>query len=129
MRAMSTPASPAGRALFWVGVWGGAVAWFVHLAGAYSIAEFGCVASWGAWRILGLTAVVWAILATTMVTLAFTSLSGWLAWRGYHSAGEDGSEEQQALRGMAKIGLILNGLFAFAIAFEAVPIFFFLTGC
>ena len=129
MRAMSTPATPAGRARLWVGVWGGAVAWFVHLAGAYSIAEFGCVASWGGWRILGLTAVSWAILATTLVTLAATALAGWLAWRGYQAAGEDGSEEQQATRGMAKIGLILDGLFAFAIALQTVPILFFLTAC
>lgn len=121
MSTASTTAAP-GRLALWTGVWGGAVAWFVHLAASYAIAEFGCVAGWDRFRLLGLGAVTWGILAATALTLAATAWAGWLAWRCYRAT--DGAEEQEASRGLAGIGLILNALFAFSILFETVPIFF-----
>jgi hypothetical protein len=57
------------RFRLWFGVFGGAVAWTIHMLLAYGIAEFGCVSSFRDARFLGITGVAWGILAMTALTL------------------------------------------------------------
>ena len=67
------------RVRLWFGLVGGAVAWLVHLMGAYAIAEFGCVGTTQEYSFLGITLVSWLLIGLTLVTTAAALLAAWAA--------------------------------------------------
>lgn len=116
------------RAALWVGVLGGALAWLVHFLLAYVIAEWGCVPLVPGVRVLGLTGTIWLLLIVSAVMFAIACASALIARRSRarlpDPGGEGGAEPF-----MARLGVQLSALFAFIIAVESVPIFYFLSGC
>jgi hypothetical protein len=118
------------RAWLWFGLLGGAVAWLLHLMGAYAIAEFGCVSWLGARQWFGISAVAWLCigLSTFCQLLALVAvLAAYRCMRSSRSA--DGDFALQSREYAASLGLGVSFLFAFAIAFESVPIVYYLQGC
>jgi hypothetical protein len=122
-----------GAVLF--GVAGGGIAWFAHLALAYLVAEFGCVGGWDEIGWLGLTAVTWSLIGVTVVCVAGAGLATYAAWRHVRAGGRGGldgamgPENGGTLGVMARVGLVLSGLFVFIILVESVPILYFLGEC
>src|SRR5690606_19904355 len=69
---LATPRTPDAVTgfLLWFGVLGGAIAWLVHLLGAYAVSEFGCASRFAEVRWLGFSGVAWLILGLSLLTLA-----------------------------------------------------------
>lgn len=108
----------ARRGTLWMAFWGGAIAWLVHLLLLYGFSEFGCLGPWRGWRLGGVSATAWALLATTLLTAGLAGLAGWASWRLWRG---------QAVA--AHMALILNATFFGIILYQAIPIFYFLGDC
>lgn len=112
----------------WFAFFGGGLAWLTHLLAAYAIAEFGCVANLDRFELLGVSAVSWGIVATTLVTLA---VAVWATWVGYRCARQarSGADIRGAGVMMTRAGWMLSALFTAAIFFETIPVLFHLRNC
>lgn len=122
----------AGRPGLWYGLLGGGLAWLAHLVLAYLIAEFGCVAGWGARTRLGLTPVAWLIIAASVATLSAALFAVWVSVRNerrYRAGGFQDTGEDHPYYYLARTGRIANILFAFIIVVESIPVFFYLRHC
>jgi hypothetical protein len=107
---------------------GGAIAWLLHLLGAYTMAEFGCVAGWQRVAPGGVTTVAWAILALSVATVA---VSGWalsVAARADKRLTSI-SDPTRTRHFAARAGMWLNGLFVAIILAETLPVMFYLGHC
>jgi hypothetical protein len=126
------------RRTLWFGVLGGALAWLIHLMGAYVIAEFGCVSGYGHHLVLGLSVVAWMVVALTVAMLLVALAAALVGYRSLQPLANDqgpddplspGSPDQEGRVYTARVGAIMSGLFAFVILFESVPILYYLHGC
>ena len=113
---------------------GGAIAWLAHLLLAYAIAEFGCVAGWGAFGFLGVTAVAWLLIGVSVPLLATAALAGLVSWRlQQRLPGPRGADVPEDSPGAgqfaAYFGIITNVLFTAIILVESIPILFHLQHC
>lgn len=118
------------RAMLYLGLFGGAAAWALHLFLAQLVAEFGCVASWADRSAWGVTAVAWLTLAISVAMVLLAAAATVVAHRADRhmrdapaSAGKDNDTY------LARLGLITSGLFLLVIAFQTLPIFFYLRDC
>jgi hypothetical protein len=118
------------RGAIWFGLFGGAIAWTVHLMLAYVAAEFGCVGRLGDRNYLGISLVAWLevalTLATTLTAGAATVVSH-LQHRRLQLRPEDVAVGAE--RSVAWTGVITSGLFTFIIVFESIPILYYLQTC
>jgi hypothetical protein len=118
------------RGAMWFGLFGGAIAWTVHLMLAYAAAEFGCVGRLADRVYLDISLVAWLevalTLATTLVAGAATAVA-----HGQHRRLQSYSEEVGvgAERSIAWTGVLTSGLFTFIIVFESIPILYYLQTC
>ncbi len=112
---------------------GGGTAWLFHLLAVYVISEFGCQVGWGHWIVGGLSMVAWLLLLATIFTGILAGIACWLAARTSErlrgAEGDDAVVPAETKRFIAGVSQILNGLFAFIIIVQGVPIFFFLRSC
>lgn len=120
------------RLKLWFVLLGGAIAWAVHLGGAYAIAEFGCVAGWG--HAPGsVSAVSWMliVLSAAMTLLAAGALlaSYQVGKRPSHGPAGADADEHDTADYVARFGKITNGLFLFIIVVQSLPIVFYLGRC
>lgn len=126
------PQAPAANpGALWFGLLGGGLAWLAHLLLAYFIAEFGCLAGWGEIFMFGVTAVAWAVIASSALTLAMAVLASVVARRiRDRLCGEqrDDAEPAPELE-LARAGFITSSLFTFVILVQSVPVFFYLRHC
>lgn len=107
----------------WFGLLGGAIAWFVHLAGGSVIAEAGCVAPGSIFTWLGISAVAWALVLLTLGTLATTIASAIVSWRLR-------ADPMESRRFVGNAGVIGNVFFAMVILAQAAVIPTLITsGC
>jgi hypothetical protein len=133
--SITSPSVPRPR--LWFGLFGGALAWLVHLVGASIAAEWGCVAGLDRWQLLGVSAVAWLVIAISVLTLLAAAGATWSAYhvnRHYHDAAghqrdTDAFDEHGTDVYMARTGLWTSGLFVFIIAAESIPVLYFLTEC
>jgi hypothetical protein len=118
-----------GRFRLWFALVGGAVAWLVHLMGAYVIAEFGCVGTTQEYSVLGVTLVAWLLVGLTLLTCG-VAVGATLVARGMEHARTDVLRpDDDAVRSIAHAGALTSGISAFVILFESVPILYYLHGC
>lgn len=110
------------RLVDWSCLWGGGVAWGLHLVAAWLIAEFGCVGGSRDTSGDGVSPVAWAVFGTTAVCLGLAGWATWSSWRRTRG-GAAGSGF------IGRTGLILNPLFAMVILAQTVPVFFYLKDC
>ncbi len=114
-------------------MFGGGIAWTLHLLGVYAIAEFGCVRGLGDVIWQGASVVAWLLLAATVLTGGLAAAASWMAWhterltRGTNEKNAPVEPETKAF--VAGLSLKLNAFFAVFIAAQGVPIFFFLRDC
>jgi hypothetical protein len=127
--------TPAGanvsRCGLWFGMWGGGVAWLLHLLLVYVIAEFGCISGLGEVRAAGITVVAWLLLGASLLTLALGGGAVLAAIRnrkGAKAAGQSAPADDAELF-LARAGLITSGVFWGIIFVQSIPIFFFLKDC
>lgn len=121
------------RGALWFGLFGGAIAWTVHLMLAYAAAEFGCV-GWQADRsYLGITLVAWLEVALTLATVLLSATATIVAFRCHRRLGSDSASPSDANvaaeRSTAWAGVLTSGLFTFVILFESIPILYYLRHC
>lgn len=112
----------------WIGLLGGAVAWFVRFLLAYAISEWRCAFSDREAIFLSLTTTAWVLLGVSAVLLALAVAATLIAYRAQRAMRARGETEGAAYF-MARTGTFLSGLFAFIIAVESIPIFFFRSQC
>lgn len=122
------------RTALWVGLLGSPIAWFLHLVLVYTFAEVTCVSGFPGFSALGLHGGVFLILLVTLFTLLLTAAAGLLAhWTGRRLARESRDRQGPVDRGvgthMVRGGRYLSVLFLFIIAFETIPVLFYLTPC
>ncbi len=129
MIATSAPDSLVRQSVLWFGLLGGAVAWVAHLMLAFVIGEFGCLAGWGEITFLGITAIAWAILVLSVVTLV-VAVAATVAARGaLGRLRKVGADRESAEFLMARLGWINSAVFSLIIAVQTVPIFYYLGSC
>lgn len=126
-RTRHRPASPLA---LWAGLIGGGVAWTIHFLFIYVAGEFGCISGLGGQSFLGISAVVWLVLAMTVATLLVAAAASFLSNRRWaHLAEQTGARRAEWEVYMARTGAITSGLFCFIIVVEALPALFYLRGC
>lgn len=98
------------------GMWGGLLAWGVHLLVAMGLVGAACTHD-----------MVWAIHVTTVVTALAAGAAVAVAWRAWHAA-LPASSDRWDVPGresfMALVGMLLSGLGLLFIVFEGIPPFF-----
>lgn len=128
---LQRPVTGARRGL-WFGVLGGALAWLIHLVGAYVIAEFGCVGRLRSVSFLEVTAVAWLLIAFSSLMLLIALASTWVAYQRYRhlrNSAAPGDEATNAIADLDRAGWITGGLFALVIFVESLPILYYLQDC
>jgi hypothetical protein len=117
-----TSFSPTGRSL-WFSLLGAPSAWLVHFLAIWVIAEWGCLAGWSRFTILGFDAITVLLVLATFMVLPLVIAAGLMAWRIWQrtraNANDRGSEHRSAY--MSFGGVVLSTLFAFAIFLESLP--------
>ncbi len=128
--AVSDTTGEVSRLQLWCGLYGGAIAWTLHLLAAYAIAEFGCVSSFRDARFLGITGVAWGILAVTALTLILGAGSLWISRRSQRLLlAEFGEKEDDPEVFLAHIGWICSVVFFGIILAQAVPVLYYMRSC
>jgi hypothetical protein len=118
------------RFWLWFGVFGGAVAWTIHMLLAYGIAEFGCVSSFRDARFLGITGVAWLILATSALTLVLAVAALLIARRSERLLLADlRGRDDDADEFMARVGLVTSVVFVAIIVAQTLPVLYYLRSC
>lgn len=118
-------------------LFGGAICWTIQLLFAVFISEWGCISGMGDFRLFGVTAIAWSVIAVSLLTMALTGwamrLSLGSCRRQSRSAAESDSEdfaaERESARYLAQVAVWSNGLFLFIIVAQTIPILFYLTEC
>ena len=118
------------RGPIWFGLFGGAIAWTIHLMFAYVTAEFGCVSGLAERDYLGLSIVAWIEFALTAVTTLLAGAATAVAYGVYRRLqSENQSGTQSAERYALRAGVLTSGIFTFVIVFESIPILYYLQNC
>jgi hypothetical protein len=115
------------RGAMWFGLFGGAIAWTVHLMLAYAAAEFGCVGRLGDREYLSISLVAWLEIALTVTTALIAGAAtavAHLQYRRLQAHAEDDAVGSE--RCLAWTGVLTSGLFTFIIVFESIPILYYL---
>lgn len=130
MASEALSSAPVNESTLWFGFLGGAVAWLLHLVGAWLIAEYGCL--WAPGTVLGgsMTVVALLVIVLSVMLAGAAAASALLAQRSVRRLRERGDGPERPLaRFLASGGAILSGSFAFVIAVQSVPIFYFPDWC
>lgn len=115
---------------YWLGLFGGAVAWLAHLMLSYALAEFGCESVLATYSLLGINAVACGLLALTLLMVGGAVGAALLAYQIHPSGrGERETPDLVARIYAARAGLIANIAFTVVILFESVPILYYLWRC
>src|ERR671914_353747 len=102
------------RGALWFGLFGGAIAWTVHLMLAYAAAEFGCVGRLGERGYLGITQVAWLEAALTLATALVSGAATVVAYRSHRRLRSLAAQEDATVaaeRSTAWAGVLTSGLF------------------
>jgi hypothetical protein len=121
--------APINRSKLGFALFGGALAWMMHLMLAYAAAEFGCSSHLGGRDYRGISIVAWLELILTGVTSVVAGAATGVAHGLHRTLRTSHGEESATQRKAAWVGLISSGAFLFIILFESIPIFFYLRGC
>ena len=119
------------------GLFGGAIAWLVHLVAASIIAEWGCISGLHRYQFLGITAIAWSVIAISVVALLVAAAATWIVYRAsqhYDDVAETGQsahvyDASGTDKFLARVGLWSSALFVFIIAVQSLPILYFLKEC
>lgn len=97
--------------------------WALHFVAAYSLVGLGCEEGWDQQRTLGLSALVWSLLAITVAALALIALLGLRGWQARVASGNAADPGQRRRRFLASATALLAILATIAVLFTAVPVF------
>ncbi len=113
------------------GLLGGMVAWLLHLAGAWYIAEWGCQRGFPALALGPLNGVVVALLGLTVATVGLAAGAGMIARRCRRELATVREEGIAAAAGYdtARLGVMLDAAGLMIILVQSIPIFFYLRAC
>lgn len=121
---------PIGPGRLWFGVGAPPVIWALHLVIVYAIQSVSC--HWGflQFTILGINALRFVLLVITLLAAIGVLAGGLVAYRSYQEI--DGSRDMEDETGwlegrfmfMAQSGVLLAGLFLFALVLTIFPIIF-----
>lgn len=122
----------AKRGQLWFGLFGGALAWLVHLVGLSVTAEWGGLSGLDERMMGGISVVAWLVLLWTALTAAVALGATWVAVRLRRQMNSRQTSEQTVddklanSRFMARTGMLLSGLFLLIIVVETIPVFYYL---
>lgn len=117
------------RGRLWFALWGGGVAWLLHLLIAYVLGEFGCLSCFGKSMVLGVSILAWLLLLVSFMMLSGAAFSGWLGWHAWNYLKTQGPAEENSELALARTASVANALFFLIILAQTIPIFFFLKEC
>ncbi|MGQ0603929.1 MAG: hypothetical protein ACT4QE_19790 [Anaerolineales bacterium] len=122
--ASSTPL-PRNRWLL-IGLLTGPVVWAVYFLVAYLVGEFGCLSGALQFAVLGVPAVTAIVTLLTAIALIAVLIAGWKTFEVWQQMKalddtEAAGREQARTRFLGFGGLLLSGLFAYAILLNGVP--------
>jgi hypothetical protein len=105
----------------WLLLLGGHVTWSLHLLASYFLADLACISGDGwLWAIRNLATLVAAAVTAALIAIAWRQRSR--SSRGHaHQAGEEPAEEYRFL---ARVALVLSGVFLLAIVWAGSTNFF-----
>lgn len=107
----------------WVGLLGGATAWFIRFLLVYGVSEWRCTGMGEETYFFGIASTAWILLGITLLLVAFAIWSVLVA-RATLRAVHARNEARGASLFMARTGIFLSGLFAFIMIVESIPILF-----
>lgn len=128
MPAFFSGTAPVSQKALWFGLLGGAVAWTLHLLAVYAVAEWGCVMTAPRPGLRGESPVV-LMIVVSVACLLLAGAAAAVAYGSLRRVRGSSGERSGVQAFMAYTGLISNGLFAFVIVSQAVPIFYFVSAC
>jgi hypothetical protein len=107
----------------WLGLLGAPSIWMVHFLAIWMIAEWGCLAGWSGFTLLGFQAITVLLVIVTCIALPLVVAAGLLAWRNWRWARASTNEYEADNRSvyMGFGGVALSTLFGFAILLESLP--------
>ncbi len=108
--------------MVWCSLWGGGCAWLVHLLAAWAFAEFGCLGGLAEAGPGGISWVAWLVAGVSGCCLLLALGAAWLSRRC-------GRIDDEIGRFAARYGGWVNGIFAFIILAQTMPVFFHLRDC
>jgi hypothetical protein len=130
MTSELTGERPVARGALWFGLMGGAVAWLAHFLAVWLIAEFGCIMAAGRPPAGFISTTAFLLIVATVICLAAAAAATIVGHRAGRRLREEGAgSDERVSYFMARGGAISSGLFAFFIAVQSLPIFFFLDHC
>lgn len=109
----------------WYGVLGGPIIYSLHFLAVYWVAEAACQANVLRYRVLGLEAISFWVVALTLVAAALTAYGALLAYRHWQQPQD--KQDQTASSSpsfMAFIGLWLSAGFTVVILLTGLPALF-----
>jgi hypothetical protein len=117
-----TAPSPA-TGWLWLGLLGAPGIWLVHFLAIWMIAEWGCLAGWTHFTILGFQSVAVLLVSATCIALPLIIAAGLVSWRIWRrartSAKDYEADNRSAYMGLG--GVALSILFVFAAILESLP--------
>lgn len=104
----------------------GPVWWFVHFVIVYIAAEFGCGSNFNNLLVFTPETIRLIIVVVTVVMLGLVGVGGWLAYRNWQGLPDNptATSQEAAMRFLAQVSVLLNGLFWVSIVVTTVPTFF-----
>lgn len=117
------------RFKIWSAFLGGAVAWTLHLFGAYAISEGFCRTDPTPSQ-SSLSLMLWSLIMLTLLALALTLGALWLARRQQlASLASISGLHDEALIFMSRSSVLSNSLFLVVIIAQSIPIILLGTNC
>jgi hypothetical protein len=108
--------NPASLLALWYGVLAGPIAFMTAMALKFMMVPWACAIGSQIW-----------LTVVAIVSLIFPITSALISWRYYAAAGANLDDEQGGQIGrtrvMALCGVVLSGMFGFAIIAQAIPVF------
>jgi hypothetical protein len=120
---------PQSRLLIWTSIWGGGIAWLVHLIAAWAAAEFGCLSGRGGSHAGGISMVAWLALGISLACLLLAAGAigaSLLCAKRSHGPTPEAADTTRFIAGYS---LWANAIFAVIIVAQTIPIFFHLRDC
>ena len=113
----------------WFGLLGSGVAWFIHLAAVYALAEAVCQVGFLGYTVLGIHSSTLAIVLITAVAVAVAAASALTAYRNRQRLKQEAeSNVERVSRGagihVAHGGVYLGIFFIVTILAQLFPVFF-----
>ena len=108
--------------MIWSCLWGGGIAWMLHLMTVWVAAEFGCISGLGVPGAWGISQVAWLVIGLSGLCFGLAGLASYASWRWCPRTAGNGAF-------VYRYGIAANPIFMLIIVAQTLPVFFHLKDC